>query len=332
MSAAGVSVALCTFNGARYLEEQLRSILAQGDFVDEIIVADDGSTDDTITIARRIAAEAESAGLRVHFQLLTTGGGHGVTKNFERAISACRNDLIALADQDDVWLPGKLRRMVGAFATSPALLFLHTDARLVDENGTPTGERLLDTLEIGEREREAIHRGEAFGLFLRRNLATGATSMIRRRLLESALPFPASWVHDEWLAMIAAATGRLDFLPEPLIDYRQHGANQIGVRAPTLRVKVRRVLEERGDRNRELAERSASLVERLSALDAAPEILSAAQDKAVLERFRAELPGNRFGRVLPVLREALSGSYRRFASQGALDVVRDLLQPAGTRR
>lgn len=329
MTPSTISVALCTYNGARFIEQQLRSILAQGDLISEIVIADDGSTDATLDIVRRIAAESTDAGVAIEFRLLTEGGGHGVTKNFERAVIACRSDFIALSDQDDIWHPSRLRRLVEQFEQRPNLLFLHTDARLVDENGNPLGHQLLHTLEVGAEDSRAIHGGDAFWVFLRRNLATGATSMFRRSLLESALPFSEDWVHDEWLAIIAAAVGELDFLPEPLIDYRQHGANQIGVRTPTLAVKVRRVLEPRGARNRELALRSASLLARLVLLGplVAPNKLAAARNKVQLETFRAGLPRHRIKRILPVFHKARTGQYVQFASQGRLDIIRDLLQP-----
>ena len=327
-----VSVALCTFNGGRFVAEQLRSILAQGDVVGEVIVADDGSSDDTVARVRAVADQAIVDGSRTEFRFLA-GGGFGVAANFARALAACRFDLIALADQDDVWRADKVARMVGEFDRRPGLLLLHTDARLVDADGLPTGRFLLGTLELAAVDAAAIHGGEAFTVLLRRNLATGATSMIRRELLASALPFPPAWVHDEWLAMIGSAIGDVDFIPDPLVDYRQHGGNQIGVRVPTLGVKLRRALEDRGSRNRALDLRAGNLVERLHLLGpkVAESKTSAAEGKAAFEALRAQLPTSRIRRVAPIIRAAQGKAYSRFASQGKLDIVRDLLQPASQK-
>jgi glycosyltransferase involved in cell wall biosynthesis len=319
-----VSVALCTFNGARFIEPQLASILEQPEELLEVVVADDGSTDDTIERVHRVAERAGSAGL---IRVLP-GGGHGVTANFERAVRACRGELIALSDQDDIWLPGRLAAQLARLDGAPAATLLFGDAELVDADGAPLGATLFDQLEIGDRLLAEIDHGDAFAQLLRRNLVTGATVVFRRELLDSALPFPREWVHDEWLAIIAAATAAVAPLNQPVTAYRQHGSNQIGVTAPTLGNKVRRVLQSRGGRNRGLAVRSAVLAGRLETLAVSDDVRMAARRKASFERFRAELPGARFRRIAPVLARAASGDYQRYASQGALDVVRDLAQPA----
>jgi hypothetical protein len=121
----------------------------------------------------------------------------------------------------------------------------------------------------------------------------------------------------------------MDFVEEPLIDYRRHGNNQIGVREPTLRHKIRRVLEPRGTRNVGLALRSRILAERLEALGTGvrEDAMQKARAKARLETFRAYLPSNRAKRIMPVMREAIRGTYGKYASQGRLDILRDLFQP-----
>ena len=176
-----VSVALCTYNGARFIAPQLRSILAQGDRIAEIVVADDGSRDATLDIVRAIAAESKAAGSAVEFRILDGSGGNGVTKNFERAVSACRHDLIALSDQDDVWRADRLALQLAQFEAQDDLTLLFGDARLVDENGAPLGSNLFSTLEVDDASRAAIHRGDAFDVLLRRNLVTGATVLFRPR-------------------------------------------------------------------------------------------------------------------------------------------------------
>ncbi len=327
MRAARVSVALCTYNGAAFIDEQLASIAAQGALVAEIVVADDGSSDDTLARVRAFGQSLLDTGSTIELRLLDGPGGHGVTKNFERAVAACRHELIALSDQDDRWLPGRLALQVQEFDARPQLLLLSADARLVDAAGQPLGATLLQTLEVTEQVRDEFGR-HPFDTLLRRNLVTGATVVFRRELLTLALPFPAAWVHDEWLAIMAAARGQITLLAQPVVDYRQHGNNQIGVRAPTLANKIRRVLQPRGERNRELAVRSGILADKLAeaGLDAAD--ARAAVQKAAFERARAALPAARWRRPPGVLRLLQSGGYRRYASQGRTDVLRDLFQPA----
>ena len=324
--ALGISVALCTRNGARFLPAQVQSICTQDLLPREIVLSDDGSTDDSVALVRQTMAAcgvASSVALTV-FENRTP---LGVTRNFEQAVRACRHELIALSDHDDVWHPGRLARMAGIFEARPELLLLHTDARLVDEELRSLGSTLFQALEVQPGELEAIARGDAFEVLLRRNLVTGATTVFRRNLLAAALPFSEEWVHDEWLAAIAAATGRMDVLPEPLIDYRQHGRNQIGAKRPTLADKLRKAMDTRGAKHQQRLRRAQALLERLESLPGpVPETwLRAQREKVAHQRFRAELPASRLARLLPVLREAASGRYDRYG-RGKQAIAQDLLE------
>ncbi|MET4583518.1 glycosyltransferase involved in cell wall biosynthesis [Conyzicola nivalis] len=323
-----VSVALCTHNGSRFVERQLESILVGELLPTEIVVSDDASTDDTVGIVGAMTGRFASAGVAV--VVLENSPALGVVANFERAIRACTGDLVALCDQDDVWHPDRLRVAVEAFGRRPELLLLHSDARLVDAAGTPLGLTLFDGLGISAQERSAIHDGHGFDALMRRNLVTGATAVIRRELAGLAVPFPAPWVHDEWLAVVAAALGGLDFAEEELVDYRQHGANQIGVTKLTPVGKIRRLFEPRDDRNVYLADRARVLLAGLTALGerVPPEVLAKVAAKVRHLDARARLPLPRLLRVVPVVAEAATGRYRLY-SRGHLDIARDLLQPAG---
>jgi hypothetical protein len=145
-------------------------------------------------------------------------------------------------------------------------------------------------------------------------------------LLASTLPFPTEWVHDEWLAIVAAATGEVRLLDEPLIDYRQHDENAIGAGKPTLGYRFGRMIAPRGTRYADLAARSAVLTARLDSLDVPERWRTLAQAKAAFEARRAAYPKSRLARVGAVLHERRS--YSTLSSQGSLDVVRDLIQPA----
>ncbi|MDR6973255.1 glycosyltransferase family 2 protein [Leifsonia shinshuensis] len=329
-AAPAISVALCTHNGARFVRRQLAGILAQTLPPAQLVISDDASVDDTVAIVEQelTAHRASGAPLPV-VVLLRNAYPLGVTANFEQALRACEGSLIALSDQDDEWEPDKLERMAAYFASRPGLGFLHTDATLIDDDSRPAGGTLFGVLEVSDEERAAVHSGRAFDVFVRRNLATGATAMVSADLLAAALPFPAEWVHDEWLAIQAAARDRLDLSERPLTRYRRHDENQIGAGDPTLRHKVGRVLGRRGERNRQLAVRSRLLADRLAGADDVPgEHRALAEEKAEFEAARAAFPASRLARALPVLRLARRGQYPRLASRGRLDVLRDLLQPA----
>ena len=322
----GISVALCTRNGARYLPEQINSICSQMPFPREIIVSDDGSTDDTLSVVRDTIAQFGVAD-QIDLRVFSNTPPLGVTRNFEQAVRACSHELIVLCDQDDVWHPGRLARMAAQFEARPDLLLLHTDARLVDGELRPLGSTLFHALEVQPAELSAISSGHAFGVLLRRNLVTGATTMFRKTLLDAALPFAPEWVHDEWLAAIAAAIGRMDVLPEPTIDYRQHGNNQIGARRLTLSEKIAKAFAERGDKHVARLYRADALLKRLLQLgDRVPAAyLDEHRAKVAHQRFRAELPKARPLRLVPILIEAARGRYARFG-RGGHAIAQDLLE------
>ena len=132
-----ISVALCTYNGARYLQQQLESIAGQTRRPDEVVVCDDGSGDSTMEFVRSFAKTAT-----FHVRVYQNDRVLGVTKNFDQAIGYCTGDMIALSDQDDVWHPQKLVRMEQAFAASPRVGAVFWDAEVVDSELRPLGHRL----------------------------------------------------------------------------------------------------------------------------------------------------------------------------------------------
>lgn len=323
--APNVSVALCTRNGERFIAEQLRSILSQSVPTVQLVVSDDDSRDATAGIVMQMLADTPVAPELVR---LENRPPLGVTKNFESAIGETTGELVFLSDQDDSWHPDKVERISALFDEDPRALLVFTDARLVDEEGVPLGASLFENLEVRERELGPIAAGNGLEVLLRRNVVTGATVAFRRELLEAALPFPESWVHDEWLAIVAAIRGGLRVLPEQTIDYRQHSSNEIGVAEPTLRRKIGRMLQSRGQRNQELARKFSDLASWAEARAVAPQIRAALRQKAAFERRRAQMPATRVLRIPTVVALAVRGSYAHFASQGPLDIARDLLQPA----
>ena len=322
MTADRVSVALCTRNGERFIEAQLRSILAQTVPPTEIVLSDDASSDRTLEIARSVLD-----GTGIALSVLRSETPLGVTANFERAILAASGDLIALCDQDDEWMPDRLERAAALFASRPGLALVHANAALVDADGHPLPGTLFSALGVGASELSAIHSGRAFELFLRRNLVTGATTMIRAELARKSAPFPAGWLHDEWLAIIGTVVGEVDAIESPLISYRQHGQNQVGVRTLSTVGKLRRMVEPGAERNRRLLVRAEALAVRMESLAAASKSQkSAARSKLEHERVRSSLAVSRIHRLPLVLRELRTGRYTRFG-RGLPDAVRDLLQP-----
>lgn len=218
-----ISVALCSYNGARYLEEQLASIAAQERPPDELVLCDDGSPDETMEIVRKFAADAPFP-VRAHVNARNLGS----TKNFEQALRLCRGDVIALADQDDVWKSAKLGVLERHLEENPEAGFVFTNAEMVDHDLTPLGYCLWEAVYFSTHERRLFEQGLAPAVLVRYNVVTGATMAFRSKYRDDLLPIPDRWVHDGWIALVLSALAPCIFVDETLIQYRQHATQQIG--------------------------------------------------------------------------------------------------------
>ena len=315
------SVALCTYNGAPFIEAQLRSIIDADVPCSEIVIVDDASRDDSVEIVRKV-----SRSTKIPFCIEVNAQNIGSSRSFQRALERATAPVVFLSDQDDLWDAGKPARMLEEFVRRPQLLLLHSDARLVDENANDLGTTLFEAIEVAASERASIHSGNAFDIFMRRNLATGATLALRRSLLDTALPIPDTWVHDEWLAAIASAVGVVDFIEERLTLYRQHGRNQIGARRLSFKEKIGESFARQGKYYARREARAADLLDRLNGLGALvpPDRVAKASAKLAHMHFRAQLPRSRMARLGPVVLETMRGRYSAY-STGWKSIVRDLL-------
>jgi glycosyltransferase involved in cell wall biosynthesis len=222
-----LSVCMCTYNGARYLREQVESILPQLGPQDELIVVDDGSSDDTVALLQSLGDS--------RVQLHRNERNLGPIRSFERALRLAGGDIVFLADQDDVWLPGKAQAMVAALDRADLAV---SDCRVVDES--------LHELHPSFFARQ----GSGPGLLrnLARNTYLGCCIALRRELLQFALPFPARLpMHDWWLGLVGEAFGRVVFVAQALVLYRRHSANastaaQASTAAWTTRIRWRACL------------------------------------------------------------------------------------------
>lgn len=220
-----ISVALCTYNGAGFLREQLDSIASQAESPYEIVVCDDASTDDTVAIVEEFARSTDIA-LSLH----RSEQNVGVAKNFERAISLCKGEWIALADQDDVWEPQKQEHLAAAIRREPSLAYAFSDATLVDEGGRALGGKTLLARRFALSSIDEKFRARReLDLMLKRDFIYGTTLMIRADVRDLLLPIALGWSHDTWIVNVLAAFG-LRGVPvlEPLVLYRQHGVQASG--------------------------------------------------------------------------------------------------------
>ncbi|QDU23055.1 glycosyltransferase family 2 protein [Urbifossiella limnaea] len=317
-----VSVALCTYNGERFLPAQLASIRGQDRLPDELVACDDGSTDRTVELLRAFAAESP---FRVRVEVNPTRLGS--SDNFARAVSHCTGSLIALCDQDDVWHPDKLATQEAALAADPGANFAFSDADVVDEHGEPLGYTLWRSIGFGRREQKQFAAGEGFECLLRRYRVTGATLMVRAALRELLLPVPRGWVHDAWFALVLSAVGRGIPVAEPLVHYRRHGGQQVGATLRSVGEEfdaARRLTANGCDA---VADRYAAALARLEKLPGvSAERLELLAGKVAFHRKRAWLRRRAWlpARLPGVVGELLRGNYGRYA-RGVLAAGQDVL-------
>ena len=316
-----VSVVMCTYNGEKYLQDQLQSILDQTRPPDEIIISDDGSTDSTLQIVAEFTSSSTGPQSLV-WRVETRRSPLGVSGNFASALAKARGEFVALADQDDVWEPDRLEKGLARF--HDGVLLVHSDATLIDASGRPTG-TLMSALRLTSSERRNLLSGRALDALLRRNVVTGAATMIRSSLLEQALPIPEGWVHDEWLALVAAVQGGVFFQEDLLIRYRQHGHNEIGASKTDYHEATRRLREKRSEFFARKLRRNHGIA---ALLDNKPAWLgsvahSSLAAKVEFDQWRSTLPSSRVRRLVPVLRRWFASDYGRYA-RGYVDVIRDI--------
>jgi glycosyltransferase involved in cell wall biosynthesis len=314
-------VALCTYNGARYLDEQLESIRRQTHSPHEVVICDDGSSDDTEHVVRSFANVTP-------FQVSVDFHGRrlGAAQNFARAIGECGGDWIVLSDQDDRWRMDRLERLAAVISNHAAVGAVMNDASLIDADGQQGPGTLWGGFAIDERTRRILQCGVGARVLLRRNLSTGAAFAFKANLRPLILPIPDGWMHDAWIALLAAATGIIVCDPERTVEYRLHGANQIGIASGAFGDRVER---SRDYGRAELAlqrEAYRAARQRLTQSGAAPaDVLSAIDEKIAHLDTRSGLSPIRARRVAAILRELLSRRYFRYSS-GAWSAMRDLLR------
>jgi len=203
-----ISIALATYNGAKYLPEQLDSFLVQSRLPDELVVCDDNSGDNTIALLKNFS---KTSPFEVRIIRNTTNLGY--TQNFAKAISLCSGDVIFLSDQDDVWFNNKIERVTTLFETTPNCWVVVHDARVVDEHLSWSGVTKLQQIRLGYGSRGS--------------LVTGALTALRRDYIPIVLPIPPGIVgHDHWIhGLCSIFEGRRIVCEECLQVIRRHFEN-----------------------------------------------------------------------------------------------------------
>jgi len=227
-AALKVQVLLATYNGERFLREQVDSILGQDYPALKILARDDGSRDGTAAILAEYAANFPN-----RFAVLASRQPSGTAKgNFLRLMQSAHAEYICFADQDDVWLPDKVSRSMAAMKDlerqrgSGIPLLVFSDLRVVDEQLRTIAPSMWRQMKIDAGSGQRLER------LIGRSVATGCTMLVNRRMIEFARKMPdEAPMHDRWIALLAAAMGASAIVAAPTVLYRQHGGNVIGAAA-----------------------------------------------------------------------------------------------------
>lgn len=217
-----ISVAIATYNGEKYIKEQIESILNQTIPVDEIIISDDGSSDSTLAILEDYA--------RSSIIVLTDNERHGFCGNFEHAINHCTGDYIFLADQDDIWMPDKVERTIAVFIQNSSATCVFSNGVLINESKKEIEGRFneIDVFDFSKGTNK-VDRDSFLETCVSQPLALGMVMCIKRSLLEIAIPFPEMFgFHDQWLLFCSIGLDSCYYLNEKLVFRRLHGENTGG--------------------------------------------------------------------------------------------------------
>lgn len=235
-----ISIAMATYNGEKYLREQLDSVLEQTISNFELIICDDCSKDSTVEILN----EYEKKDSRVKIYINESNLGY--KKNFEKAITLCKGEYIAFCDQDDIWYNNHLEVLLNNIGNYD---LVGANSDLVDSDAKEMNCDLLSALysEIDVENTESF-----FSFLLNANIFQGAAVLINKKLIDIALPFPNEInFHDYWLALVAAGSGNgVKYVNIPILKYRQHGNNVTENKKKTLFDRLHEILSNKKDDNR----------------------------------------------------------------------------------
>ena len=314
-----VSIALATYNGARFIGEQLDSFARQTRLPDELVVCDDGSTDGTLEIVERFAA-ASPFTVRIH----RNPERLGFSKNFENALSKCSGDLLFISDQDDIWYPNKLSSIEQELKFSGTLSVVH-DEHVIDEDGRVEPATFLTLV-----RRAGLKPGY---------LVAGNCSAFRRELFPIFAPFSASINYDNWIALLADLLGVRRVVPIPVQMYRRHHSNAsepelLGNGSSYLHRFRYAAVDPRDGWNKQIAllqEAIARIGNRASLIDsltsegrAAAAIREAEMEIEFLSERLRLIAVSRLRRFVPIVRLWKSGFYDR--QSGLKSAIKDLVR------
>lgn len=309
-----VEVIVCTFNGEKYIAEQLCSILSQSCKPDLISIYDDASMDGTIGVVRQTIERDLS---HIETRIVRNEKNLGYVGNFSKGIKAAKGDILFLCDQDDRWHSDKIQIAL-ELLNEAAVDMVFSDGRLIDADGKVVrGKSVLMHYGLSRADISSFS-AQAVARLARRNYINGAAMAIRRESAMAALPVPAGLPHDYWLAIWCALHGGIAASPRCLYDYRQHFNNVIGVGLGKWYYLWYEIMQSPSVPRLQEHARYLELVPRVGEKKNAAVFVEKLRwlDACVAQR-------GRMSRLWAILISSASGQYRRFG--GGYSWVRDVL-------
>ncbi|SDY98474.1 glycosyltransferase [Tindallia californiensis] len=219
-----VDILLATYNpNDQYFIQLLKSLDEQSYPNLFLIIRDDSSNSDTFhSISKLVKTHITS----FDYRITANQNNLGSNKTFEKLTLDSRGDYVAYCDQDDIWEKDKLTKLVELIEKNKDTVLCYSDLSVIDKDGV----QLAESFKAINRRVNHLYGNQLFKYFLRRNCITGCTMLIKSEIAKNAIPFCSQYyIHDHWLALFASSRGRISYLPDPLVQYRLHEKNQIGL-------------------------------------------------------------------------------------------------------
>ncbi len=321
-----ISVALCTFNGDDYLQEQLNSIARQTHLPDEVVICDDGSIDSTFQILEKFEKDTPFP-VRIYYNKVRLGA----TKNFEKAIKLCKGEVIVLSDQDDIWLSQKIEKITEVFKKNPDFGYIFSNALLVDGKLNLIDGTLWDYVLFTEDIKRKFKEGNQIEVLTGRSIVTGATMALSKSITNLILPIPKEWVHDKWIALLASAAEKKGiFIEKPLIKYRLHSKQSIGINMDgekklNLLEQLKRAYNAKLESYQIVIDQLVYILNRLNEVNKMTKRTNKFLKGKIKHLHERQWMHNysRWRRINKIFIELISGRYHRF-SNGWKSVIKDL--------
>lgn len=319
-----ISIAMCTYNGEKYLQEQLDSLAKQSRLPDELVICDDCSSDKTMEILQNFV---ENSPFPVRLEQNEKNLGY--IRNFEKCSQLCTGDIIFFCDQDDVWLPEKIERFMEFFENEPNVGMVISDVQMMDAHSKLLKSRYSYSIYPIAKLEKMIRRDAAYFLCkISCSSWPGMAIAYRKSVGEILFPYPFVLAHDSWVLQTMCAVSQARIIPEPMVLYRIHEKNVVGKQFDKLSVSIQEAGSKRIiDNYKNISDNLTCILDRIKErpnLNISPKTLALYKAKAEHCLIRYRIRTKQVNKWYYILRETLNGNYFRFGN-GILSIGMDLL-------